>query len=113
MIFEFDWTLSISFLFSLAAMVFAFFRTRHKNVDERFEKQSHRIDGLEIRLSRNEQILEDMPTKDDLHRLELALSAMAGELKAMAASQRSTNDFLRRIETTVSRHEDHLRGTTA
>lgn len=108
--FEFDLTVSISLLVSLAAMVIAWFRTRKQDVEAKFKVGSKRMDGLDRRIAKAEQEIAAMPGKDDLHEVKIALAEMAGEMKAMAASQRSTNDLLRRLETVVGRHEDHLLG---
>lgn len=115
---EFDWTVSISLLISLFAMGFAWFKGRRKDLDEKFhgvaaelKDGSDRMTDLERRIARAEQSLETIPGKDELHRVELAIRDMAGDIKAMTASQRSANDMLRRLDTVVTRHEDHLLDT--
>lgn len=103
-----DWSLSLPFLFSVVAMIYTAWATRRQGVDEKFRAGSKRMDEIDNRVGRVEQSIEGMPAKDDLHQLQLAMADMAGEMKAMAASQRSTNDLLRRLETVVTRHEEHL-----
>lgn len=105
---EIDYSISLPFLFMLASGVFTWWATRRKDVDEKFRGGSKRMDGLDVRVSRLEQSIEAMPAKDDLHALQLTISDMSGELKAMGARQQSTNELLRRLDLVVSRHEDHL-----
>ena len=106
--FEFDPTITISLVMSIVVMAFTWFRTRRQDVDERFKAGSDRMRALEARTASIEQSIDSMPGKDEMHRIELHLSDMAGEMKVLAASQRGTNDILRRLENVVSRHEDHL-----
>ncbi|MEM9788442.1 MAG: DUF2730 family protein [Pseudomonadota bacterium] len=105
---QLDTTIGMSLVFSIGTMIFAWFRTRRADVDERFKKGADRMDEMSDRITRLEQRIEALPARDDVHKLEIAMAEMAGEMKAMAASQRSTNDLMRRIETVVTRHEDHL-----
>lgn len=106
--FAFDPTITVSLVMSVAVMVFTWFRTRRQDVDERFKAGSDRMRALEGRTAALEQTVDSMPGKDELHRIELHMERMTGEMKAMSASQRGTNDILRRLESIVSRHEDHL-----
>lgn len=105
---EFDWTISVPVVISLATLIFAWLRTRRADVDERFTAGIKRMAALELRIQHAEQLLELSPGKEDIHRVELLVSEMAGDLKAMAASQRSGNDLMRRLEKVVTRHEEHL-----
>lgn len=106
--FGFDPTITVSLVMSVAVMVFTWFRTRRQDVDERFKAGSDRMRALEARTAALEQTVDTLPGKDELHKIELHMERLAGEMKAMATSQRGTNDILRRLESIVSRHEDHL-----
>lgn len=66
------------------------------------------IDHHALRLGALEQALADTPGRKDMHDLHLALSEMRGDLKEMRATMRGNNEVMRRLETIVSRHEDHL-----
>lgn len=123
---EFDPTFTWSNIFALAAMVFSLggaiftlFRTRRTDVsdkfaavDTRFKAGSDRMNGLELRVQATEQKLATMPEKDDIHSLQLLLSEMGGELKAMRASMRAIAESQTRLEHISSRHEDYLRENT-
>lgn len=101
----------LSTLASLGAVVFAWFAGRRKDVDRRLQEGSKRMDRHDLRLQALEQDVKAMPGKDDMHRLELHLSEMAGDMKAMSSTLVAMAESQARTERIVSRHEDHLRGT--
>lgn len=118
--FAFDLTVSLGLLLSIVSIIFAWFRTRRKAVDDRFDKLmdgvdrrfhdgSKRMDELASRLQATEQTVASMPGKDDMHRVEMMLVEMGGDMKAVRAFQKSTADSVNRIEGIVGRHEDYLR----
>jgi len=100
--------MTFSFLLSIGTLLFAWLRTRRQDVEDRFKIGSDRMKLFERRLDSLEKDVEAKPAKDEMHQIELHLAGLAGEMKAMAASQRGTNDILRRLESVVGRHEDHL-----
>ena len=67
-----------------------------------------RLDVIDGRVQAVEQTQRSGPTKDDLHGLELALGDLKGEMKAMRAAMDGNSKIMERLETIVSRHEDHL-----
>ncbi|AHD01180.1 hypothetical protein METH_11270 [Leisingera methylohalidivorans DSM 14336] len=92
--------------------MYTWFATRRSNVDARFKAGSDRMNALESRIQSTEQTLSTMPEKDDIHSLQLLLSDMGGELKAMRASMRGIAESQTRLEHISSRHEDYLREKT-
>lgn len=102
----------VSALISIGAAVFAWLATRRKDVDRRFQEGSKRMDRHDLRLQALEQDVKAMPGSVDMHRLELSLSEMAGDMKAMAASMQAMAKSQERAENIISRHEEHLRGTS-
>lgn len=116
---EFDLTVTLSLIVSLTAMMFAWFRTRRKDLDGKFDRIDERLTGgsrrmntYDLRLQALEQTVDSMPGKDHLHRLEVALTEIGGDLKAMTASMNSVAESQRRTEAVVMAHEDHLRETS-
>lgn len=101
----------LSFIISIAALVSAFFTSRKKDVDHRFREGSKRMDRHDLRLQALEQDVKGMPGKDDMHRLELQLSEISGDMKAMYATMTGMASSIERTEKIVGRHEDHLRET--
>lgn len=106
---DFDTFLKLaSFLLSISAVVYSFFVNRKKDTDERFAAGTKRMTKIEQRVADVEHDISTMPAKDDMHRLEIAMTEMAGEMKAVGAHISSQRDVMRRIESVVTRHEDHL-----
>lgn len=102
-------------LLSIVALVTAGFASRRKGIEARFSsiearfaQGSERMNDQARRLDRLEQAVEAQPSTTDLHRLELQLAGMAGDLKSVVAGQEATTKLLARLETVVTRHEDHL-----
>jgi len=102
------WVDLASFLMSLGAMVFAWVVTRRKDVDELFKKGSDRMDALERRIQSLEQTVAVLPSKEDIHKIELSLANMNGSLGRMEAVLEGNQQIMTRLETIVSRHENHL-----
>ena len=98
-----------SLILSVGAIIYAFFANRKKDVEQQFEHHSHQLKTHESRLSSLEQSIKTMPNKDDVHHLQIMLSDMGGELKAMRATMKGMAESQNRLENIVTRHEDHLR----
>lgn len=76
--------------------------------DDRFSEGRQRMDRHDARIARLEQSLDAMPTKDDMHAVQLAVEGMKGQLGIMAAQMGGQKDIMERLEAIVSRHEEHL-----
>ncbi|TNJ40481.1 DUF2730 family protein [Phaeobacter sp. B1627] len=98
----------LSLLIACASAVYAWIGTRRSNVDERFRTGKERMDRHEQRLTRLEHDLADVPSKDDLHHIQLSMSEINGTMKQMAAVMEGNQKIMTRLETVVFRHEDHL-----
>ena len=106
---------ALALLVSLGTTIFAWIATRRSNVearfervDERFKDGSDRMDRQEVRIARVEQSVQSLPSKDDLHQIELALANVAGAMQRMEAVMEGNQNIMHRLETVVTRHEDHL-----
>lgn len=114
--FDFDDLLKlVNMAMALGAMVYAFFANRTKgiqekfeNVEQKFKTGSDRMDRHDARIAYLEQTVKSMPDKDDMHRLQLEMAAQTGELKEMRAVMDGNAQIMGRLETIVTRHEDHL-----
>ena len=100
----------VSIVISITAMLVTVLGNRRKDIDRRFRDGSKRMDTHDLRLQALEQDVRSMPGKDDLHRLELQLSGIAGDMKAISASMVGMAQSINRTEKIVGRHEEHLRG---
>lgn len=99
----------LSFVLSVGAVIYTFFANRRKDVERRFHEGSKRMDRHDLRLQALEQDVMAMPGKDDLHRVEMSLGEIAGDMKAISATMVGMSQSIQRTEKIVGRHEDHLR----
>ncbi|WP_233193105.1 DUF2730 family protein [Acidimangrovimonas sediminis] len=108
----FDTTISLMGLASVAVSagtaVFAWYRTRTRDLEERLKEGSDRMNRHDARIERIEQTVRGLPAASDMHTLELRLVEMSGDLKALAAVMEGNTKVMSRLESIVSRHEDHL-----
>ena len=121
-----EWLSVVAILLSIGTAIGTWFVTRRKGVDaridavetrldERTDANRERIDGserrqdrMDTRLVHLEQTVSDMPSREDIHKVELQLSGMTGSLSRIEAVMAGNNEIMKRLETIVSRHEDHL-----
>ncbi len=101
MTFGFDLTVTIGVIVTVALAVIAWFRARHAAIDARLDRHDQRIVAAE-------QTLKSLPGKDDIHSLSLAMARVEGDIRTMAASVEGQRQIMNRLETVVSRQEDHL-----
>lgn len=108
MTFDFEPTITMSLVFNVVMVVVVWFRTRGDKVAERFKIGSDRMDRHDLRIAALERDVRNMPDKDSLHGLELQLTGIAGEMKAVAAIIQGNAKVTERLEAIVTRHEQHL-----
>lgn len=106
--FSFNPEISVSVVLSLAAMLFAWFRTRRQDVDERFSEVQSQLKQQAEHIQRAEIQLQGVPGRNDLHELQLAMVAQTGELKELRAILEANGKMMERVTEVVTRHEDHL-----
>jgi len=99
-----------SFVLSIAAMGYALFANRRKYVDERFKEGSGRMDRHEARIARLEQTVSTMPGSGDIHGIQLNMERMTGAMQRLEAVMEGNAKIMARLETIVTRHEEHLLG---
>ena len=97
-----------TFVLSIAAMVVAWFGGRHKDIETRFRAHGDRVDQLDRRTQKVEQVVEALPSRTELHALDLAMAKMTGELARMNEIIAGQREILIRVEGVVTRHEEHL-----
>ena len=97
-----------NFAIAFSAIAFTWFATRKKDTDRRLDTGSKRMDQHDLEIQALKQTVASLPAKEDMHRLELTMSDIGGEIKAIAAHIGAQRDVMRRLETVVTRHEDHL-----
>ncbi|QBR36042.1 DUF2730 family protein [Leisingera sp. NJS201] len=98
----------VTFAGSLGTAVYVWISGRRTNVDERFKQGSDRMDRHENRLISVEQSIKSMPTREDVHKIELAMERINGTMGRMEAVLEGNQQIMGRLENVVTRHEDHL-----
>jgi hypothetical protein len=97
-----------TFAMSLGAVVYSFLVNRRKDVDARFHDGTQRMNRLDKRLSEVEHTVKTLPAKDDMYNVQLELVKLNGAIDKMGAVMEGNAKVMTRVETIVSRHEDHL-----
>lgn len=97
-----------AFVLSVAAMIVAWFGGRHKDIETRFAAHGQRVDEIDRRTQRIEQVVATLPGRDDLHGLEIAMTQISGQLSVIGEAMNGQREIMKRLESIVSRHEDHL-----
>lgn len=87
---------------------YTWFATRRKDIDVRLDAGSKRMDQHDLEIQSLQQTVASLPAKEDVHRIELAMMEMTGELKTIGAHISGQREVMRRIETINARHEEHL-----
>lgn len=108
MTFEFDLTVTLSLIFSVATLIFAWLRTRRKDVEDSLARADARLGQHDARISSLEQTVRSLPGKDDMHALHLGMAEMRGDLREMRAAMEGNTRIMGRLENIVTRHEEHL-----
>jgi division protein CdvB (Snf7/Vps24/ESCRT-III family) len=99
----------------LGGIIYTWFATRQKDVDEaiktvgsRLDTGSKRMDQHDLEIQSLQQTVASLPAKEDMHRLELTMSDIGGEIKAIGAHIGAQRDVMRRQETVVARIEEYM-----
>ncbi|WP_282094330.1 DUF2730 family protein [Epibacterium ulvae] len=98
-----------SLALSLIAMVYAWFATRRKDLDKRLHDGSKRMDQHDLDIQSLKQSLESLPARQEFHELQILMTELGGDMKAILEQLKSVGDSQRRMEKTVGAHETYLR----
>lgn len=108
MSFTFDTTITLSLVATIAIAFVGWVRMHNSAVSRRIDVCGERLDRHETRINSTEQALQNLPNKEDLHGLSLSMSEIRGDMKEVRAAMQGQAQILTRVETVVSRQEDHL-----
>lgn len=78
-----QWVTLIVALIALGGTVYGWFASPAKAAGDAARKVGERVDGLDARLVRLEGHVEHLPTAVAVHRLELLLTEIRGEMRAL------------------------------
>jgi hypothetical protein len=102
------WALALSTLINFGALIWNIFSGPSKKNGARLDAMAQTLAALDHRLSSVEQSQRVLPSKDDMHELELAMERLKGEMKTMSQVMAGQSAIMERMEAIVGRHEDHL-----
>jgi hypothetical protein len=82
---ELDTLLKLAALaMSVASFAYAWTSARSKATAEKVEAIDQRVIAVTGRVTKLESDIEHLPDKDTLHRLEIAIAEMSGEMRVLA-----------------------------
>jgi hypothetical protein len=113
------WAVALTTLFNFISLIWGIFSgPSRKNgteiellktrVASQHEALMARLGAHGERLGNVEQALRAIPAKEELHELEIAMTRLQGEMATMSEAMRGQNEIMKRVESLVARHEDHL-----
>lgn len=102
------WTVALSQLLTFGLTLWNLVASGSRANTKAIEVNKARLDSHELRLASIENTLGGVPGREDMHNLQIALTEMKGEIREMRATMKGNNEIMRRVETIVGRHEDHL-----
>ncbi|KXF92103.1 DUF2730 family protein [Phaeobacter inhibens] len=99
---------AVTFLISLGGALYSYIANRRANVEDRFQAGNERADRQENRIASLEQSVKSMPSREDVHKIELSMERMNGTMTRVEAVMEGNQKIMSRLENVVFRHEDHL-----
>ncbi len=88
----------INILISLGAVFYVWLTARSRGNEKGLKALTETVTDLDRRVVKIEGELEHLPTKEGQHRLELAMSELAGDMKQMAEALTGTKNTVARME---------------
>lgn len=103
------WVIALSQLLTFGLTVWNLMSSGAKANARRLDEHGTRLQTHGERITQLENTVAALPGNKDLQTLTVALSDVRGDLKAIQAVINGQQEIMKRIENSVSRHEDHLR----
>lgn len=116
MVVDVDLLMKISaLLVSAGAFALSLVAMRTRSVDKEMDATTTAVHNNEVRITAIEralgslqQTVEHLPGKSEIHRLEITLTQISGQMGTIGATMEGQREIMQRLEAIVSRHEDHL-----
>ena len=102
------WLKIMTSVLSIGAVVVAVFGARRKAINERLEAGSKRMDALDTAVAAMQAQLQHMPSRDDVHRIEIAMLEVAGTVKELAAHTQARADQMAQLKELLTIQHEHL-----
>lgn len=102
------WVVALSQLLTFGLTIWNLMASGSRANAKKIEDHGRRLDDHGLRINGLEQGQRGLPSKDDMHELELAMEQLKGEMKTMSAVMTGNQAIMERLETIVARQESHL-----
>ena len=102
------WALALSTLINFGTVIWNIFSGPSKKNGARLDAMATVLTALEQRITASEQTQRALPSKDDIHELELSMERLKGERKTLSQVMAGQSAITERMESILNRHEDHL-----
>lgn len=102
------WALAMSTVINLGTVIWNIFSGPSKKNGARLDALAAQLGLVDQRVAKVEQAQQALPSKDDMHELELAMERLKGEMKTMSQVMAGHGALTERMEAILARHEEHL-----
>lgn len=102
------WALALSTLINCGTVIWNIFSGPSRKNGARLDAVTITLIALENRMLTSEQTQRTLPSKDDIHELELSMERLKGEMKTLSQVMTGQAQITERMESILNRHEDHL-----
>ena len=102
------WVIALSQLLNFALTVFGLLASGSRSNADKIKAHATKLEDHGIRIGSIEQFHAMQPTTKDFHDLELVIEQLNGKLATMSAVISGNVAIMERLESIVSRHENHL-----
>lgn len=84
----------------------------HADLVRNHELMQNVVDNLTLRTALVEKALSQLPDKEGMHKLELSMSALRGDLRSSEQRMKAFDDFSVRLQLQIDRVDEFLRRST-
>lgn len=102
------WAAGISTLLGLGTTIWNILTGPARHLRAKAVELEGRLGRVYGRVERIEQILNNLPGHGDMHAIQLSMERMHGDLREMRALMDGNGRIMERLESIVTRHENHL-----
>ena len=102
------WALALTTLMNFLTNVWTIFSGPSKRNAEALADLGKTLQRLETRLQSVEVKQSSQPTSEAIHKMELSMENMRGEMSRISEAMNGQAQIMGRMESMIARHEDHL-----
>lgn len=93
-----DWIVPAFTLLNFVALVWAIFMSPFRRSADAIKEVKEEVDGIDHRLSQTETLVKQLPDRETVHKIDLGLTKLEGQMNAMAVSVGAASQSVQRIE---------------